>query len=521
MWEWARRNLARLRGNTTPPAQPAAPATPPAKKPKPRLKNDIPRPRAKYDAAQRDTENDKLWRDADGLSARAANDPGTRAKLRNRSRYEEANNGYVGGLVNGRANDTIGCGPRLQLTIPPTDDSDEAIDAAADLARQVELLYLEWSEAIGYPDKLWLMDATETRDGEVFALYVSNPALDGMPQLDFVPLEADQVTSPDQRPDQPVDGIRLDALGNPAAYDVLDRHPGDSGLMSLTPLSYQTYPARQVVHLFHRKRPGQCRGVPPLTPGLPLFGQLRQLRASTLGAARLSAMLAAFLTQEHAPAGSGAEATEVDAMDQIPFAPNVLLTLGAGQGIETITPTQPGPNFKEFNSEVLTEAGRPINASRNISTGSSAEYNYSSGRLDHLPWQTGGRIRRDRWRRHLLDRTYREWLAEAQAIPGYLPAGLPDAKTWRVSWQWDGWPSIDPVKDATAAEIRLRSGQSTLERECAERGDDWEEVMQQQAREMRKRKRLGLPVPGAAPMPAATMPAEQKPNDEQGGVEDV
>lgn len=53
---------------------------------------------AKYDAANTTLDNIKHWSRADGLSASAANSPDVRRILRNRSRYEVANNSYARGI---------------------------------------------------------------------------------------------------------------------------------------------------------------------------------------------------------------------------------------------------------------------------------------------------------------------------------------------------------------------------------------------------------------------------------------
>jgi lambda family phage portal protein len=55
-----------------------------------------------------------------------------------------------------------------------------------------------------------------------------------------------------------------------------------------------------------------------------------------------------------------------------------------------------------------------------------------------------------------------------------------------------GW--VDPEKEANGAGIRMENGLSTLERECAEQGLDWQEVLQQRARERAEMQRLGLPL---------------------------
>lgn len=476
---------------------------------------------SRFDAAQTTDENKNHWAAADALSANAANSPDVRYKLRNRSRYETQNNGYAKGLNVGRANDTIGTGPRLQLTLPermydPDFQRVTAVPSATDLARAVEQKWQDWCDLIGLTDDLHVMDRSETREGETIAVMITNPALpESGPQLDLALVEADQLCSPDLNPMDPywVDGIKFDAAGNPVSYDILRRHPGDTFVWG-SPLECDRYPAHRVIHLFDRDRAGQARGIPALTPGLPLFAQLRRFTLASLGAAELAAMIAGVIENDNAPPVDGdEEAPEFEAMDAVPFARNALLTLPAGQKAHAFKSEQPVPGFKEFKGEILTEAGRGVNAPRNVSTGSSAEYNYSSGRLDHLPYQTSIKIRRDRFRRHVLNRVFAVWLAEAVLIQGYLPEGLPPVSTWRWKWQWDGFASIDPVKDALANEIKLASGQTTLDDVCAEQGKDWEELLEQQAREMRKRRELGLPDPNAKQAGAAA-PNEDAEDDD-------
>lgn len=55
--------------------------------------------RAKYDSALTTDNNRRHWSNADGLSASAANGPEVRRILRNRARYEVANNSYARGII--------------------------------------------------------------------------------------------------------------------------------------------------------------------------------------------------------------------------------------------------------------------------------------------------------------------------------------------------------------------------------------------------------------------------------------
>jgi len=71
--------------------------------------------RAKFDSAQTNADNRRHWANADGLSADAAASPAVRQTLRNRARYEVANNSYARGIVLTLANDVTGTGPRLPM----------------------------------------------------------------------------------------------------------------------------------------------------------------------------------------------------------------------------------------------------------------------------------------------------------------------------------------------------------------------------------------------------------------------
>ena len=73
------------------------------------------RTRARYDAAQTTRRNAEHWKWADSFNADQSNSPEVREKLRNRARYEVANNPWLSGLIFQVASDLIGVMPRLQI----------------------------------------------------------------------------------------------------------------------------------------------------------------------------------------------------------------------------------------------------------------------------------------------------------------------------------------------------------------------------------------------------------------------
>jgi len=141
--------------------------------------------RARFDAAQTTAENARHWAMADAMSADGAGSADVRRKLRQRSRYEVANNSYAKGIVLTIANDCIGTGPRLQLL---ADDGQ--------INRQIETAFAEWSEAVNLAAKLRTMRMAKSTDGETFAVLTANPMIDSPVKLDVQLVEADRVASP-------------------------------------------------------------------------------------------------------------------------------------------------------------------------------------------------------------------------------------------------------------------------------------------------------------------------------------
>jgi capsid protein len=65
---------------------------------------------------------------------------------------------------------------------------------------------------------------------------------------------------------------------------------------------------------------------------------------------------------------------------------------------------------------------------------------------------------------------------------------------WSHQWFFEGWEHVDPVKEATAAQIRLQAGIDTLSDIWGERGSDWEDKLEQIARERARMRELGISV---------------------------
>ena len=444
--------------------------------------------KARFDAAQTTADNHRHWAAADHLSADMEASPEVRRTLRQRSRYEVSNNSYAKGLVQMLANDTIGTGPRLQMLSGDETFNDE-----------VETAFSKWADAVHLPAKLRTMRMARCQDGEAFGVLVTNPKVRHEVKLDLMLVEADRISGDLKwvEDDRSVDGITFDQWGNPLSYRVLKYHPGDIRYMPGD--EAVRVPSDYMIHIFRQDRPGLHRGVPELTAALPLFAQLRRYNLAVLSAAEAAADFAAILYTDAPPNG---ESDEVEPMDSIPLERNMMLTVPAGWKMGQLDPKQPAANHSEFVKIILSEIARCAVTTYGTLAGDFSGHNYASGRLDNQIYHKSILVDRSFWESEVLNRIFEVWFREYQLTT------MQPFMTERHTWFWDGFPHVDPSKEASAQEKRLSNNTTTLAAECAKDGRDYMAVLHQRAKEIKLMKQLGIPVAGEEPAETPTEPED-------------
>lgn len=434
---------------------------------------------AAYDAARGDVDNNKHWRYADDLSATAANTYEIRKTLRKRARYEcLQSNSFANGIVKTLANDTISTGPRLQVQL-----------ADKNLSKQIESKFHQWAKSIHLQRKLRTARLAQIVDGEVFMIRINNPKTRCRVQLDIQLIEADQVSTPGWIEGMPgrVDGIIFDRFSNPTIYHVLKQHPGD--MWVLNSFEKEDIFAEDMIHLFRRVRPGQARGIPEVTPALPLFADLRRYTYATIKAAEIAADFAAVIQT-----AANAYDSTTDAV--LPFSTTtidrgMMTALPNGYQMAQFRPEQPTSTYEGFRDAILTEIARCLHMPFNKTLGSSASYNYSSAKMDDQTYWHDVKITRDEWEQDCFDRIFEWWLDEALMVPGYLP---PIAVYEEIphKWTWPPRESINPLDDANVAISLIKEGLMTEAQYLAMNNIDPDTFYQQMEEQVERRKRWGM-----------------------------
>lgn len=436
---------------------------------------------AAYESAKTTDENERYWANADFLSPVAAGNAAVRTLLRSRARYEVANNSYATGMMQTLAYDIVGTGPRLQMG-----------------NEQLERDWATWCRETRLCERLRTAVLAKKTDGEVVGQLQTNRALRTPAKLQLVLFEADRLATPDMTYEDEqlaVDGIRFDRWGNPVEYHILRSHPGSQTLSAL-PTDYDKVPASKIVHWYREDRPGQRRGIPELTPALSLFANLRRYTMATIAAAETAASFAAVMyTDQPVDVGS---LDEADWFSAIPIEYRSMLTLPDGWKMGQFQAQHPTSTHREFQRQVVAEMARCLCMPYNIAAGDSSEYNYASGRLDHLTYWQAVDVERSHLRDAIIEPVFAAWMREHLAAKSGLSVGDIDVAAYPHTWIWPMRMSADPLKDAQAMQILFSLGLEVDEDYWIRTGRDPDEQRAKLQSSIERRAEINAPIPGVA-----------------------
>lgn len=330
-------------------------------------------------------------------------------------------------------------------------------------------------------------------------------------------------------------GVEHDAMGAPVGYHIRTALPSDmrfgADVCTWRRVAKETPWGRaQVIHLFEPERPGQTRGKAGIVAGLAKAKMLEKFQNVSLEAAIVNAMYAAVIESEfnytqvaEAMGGEnpvGMATSVLGAQAGFHEAAPVKLDgvkiphLYPGESLKFMPANHPGPNYAEFEKSTLRHMAAGLGISYEQLARDYSETNYSGARAGMIEAWKFFSARRKQVAGRFGTAIYALWLEEAiDRGDVELPPGSPDfytAKTaWcRCDWIGPGKGHIDPLKEAKADQLEMQMGTLTLEQACAERGQDWEETLEQIAREKARMKALGIDL--TAPVESKKMPPDDE-----------
>lgn len=439
--------------------------------------------------------------------------------LRSRSR-DLARNAPIGGAaINTVVSNVIGTGLSMQSN-PDAKYLGWSDEQANDWKREIEAEWLLWCNSLecdaSRSNNFYGLQALALRSmlesGDVLALTAAikrnNPY-----SLSIQLIEADRLANKDHGRDtqNKISGVTLDSNGSAVKYDFTKQHPGAVSRSFLEWVEVDAYGKngrKNVLHLFEKRRPGQVRGVPYLSPVIEHLKQLARYSEAELQAAVVSAALAIFVKMdaeafstlfdgeassqyiENANKWDASVPTDLDGHGK---AVNLL----PGESIEVPNLGRPNANYDPFFLSMLKQIGPALEIPFEVLVKHFSS-SYSASRAALLDFWRIVRVRRDFMATHFCEPIKELWFEEGVALgriraPGFFSdARIRQAYT-RVSWIGDSPGSIDPEKEVNAARERINLGISTREKESiAYDGGDWEANHTQLAKEQQMRESDGL-----------------------------
>jgi len=274
---------------------------------------------------------------------------------------------------------------------------------------------------------------------------------------------------------------------------------------------------QKILHVFEPTSDGQTRGANQFLSVMSRLKMLDKFQSTQLQTAIVNAMYAAVIESELSSEkafeiiGGSKDATKdlatlMNIQQQYHQGANIKLNgakiphLMPGEELKLLKPGNTAAGFAEFESAVLRHVASGLNVSYEQLAKDYSKTNYSSARASMMEsWRYFmGR------RKTIADRyatmIYSLWLEEVfDRGMVKLPKGAKsfyEAKSaWcSVKWIGAGRLQIDGLKEVKEALLRIEGGLSTYEKECALMGEDYQELFNQQVREMKERKEKGLPL---------------------------
>jgi len=315
-------------------------------------------------------------------------------------------------------------------------------------------------------------------------------------------------------------GVEMDRMGAPTAYHFRSALQSDSRFAGSNTYDWKRveretrWGRQKVIHLFEQKRPGQSVGISSMAPIIANSFKRGKLQDVSMDAAILNSMYAAILKtdMDYARAADTLGAGEVpdytEAMLKsgnefygdrgVQMNGTKVLRLFPGDDFSFTTSDHPGPNFVEFERSFLRDLAAGWNMTYEQLARDYTQTNYSGARAGLMESWKHMMAQRQLSPAKLASSIFALWLEEAiDKGEIELPPGAPDfyeAKAAYCKCRWIGPPKgqIDPLKESKADELEMDMGTLTFEDACASRGLDWEEQLEQIARETKRKNELGL-----------------------------
>jgi len=304
-------------------------------------------------------------------------------------------------------------------------------------------------------------------------------------------------------------GVEVDGNNRVVAYHICSAYPNSSLYTKKVWKRVKAFGERtgtpNVLMIYETERAEQYRGVPYLAPVIEALKQLTRYSEAEMMAAVINGFFTVFITSQKGTSEMVFTGV-VDEEDRISdsdagyeIGSGMVNILEPGEDVKIADAKRPSKNFDAFVTSLAKYVGAALEIPMELLVKNFVS-SYSASRAALLEAWKAFRMKRSWLVSDFCQPVYEAFLAEAAAsgrlkAPGFFLDPSVRAAYCRAQWNGPAQGMIDPVKEADAAERRIRIGVSTRQRETIEMtGGDFGSNVAELAREEQMMRDAGLPV---------------------------
>lgn len=289
-------------------------------------------------------------------------------------------------------------------------------------------------------------------------------------------------------------GAELDSEGKTVAYHVLKGGTGATVANGLAAPTSERIDAKDMGHLYAEEDIDQILGTPWLGAALLTMDDRRHYEASELTAAEMGSCFVAGYRRSRGKTGgiglpnpdSNLDLTDADGNAISRIQPGMFLDLGTDGEFQSINPNRPNSGAEAFIAHLIRSEGVSVPGVKSSTlTGDYRNSSFSSERsADNDVWPELEDLQ-DFFSSGFCQPIYEEVVKTAVAsglfddVPGFSAQDFNERMRDYLNSQWQGPVprSINPVDDADAARERVKNANSSPQREAAQIGRDWRQII--------------------------------------------
>jgi capsid protein len=393
------------------------------------------------------------------------------------------------GLIQTHVNNVVGSGPRIQFKTKDTAWNMRAEKHFNRWGRNCDIRgVLDWGRYVRMIERRTIVD------GDVGVILSRGQKLQG--------IESDRIANPPDKNSNARDwvhGVNVNEILKPLAYGIYSRGNANN------------CQSRSSSDFIDPDRFDQVRGLSALISAINDLQDSRETLEVVKGSIKLENLIALIFKMKQTsdstfnPLGDitnfdiNNAAGNTEQRKEVQIGPGVnTIEVGPDEDVTALEKKTPGNMFNDWMMFQIRLAGLALDMPLEIAFLFFTRGSFSSLKGSIGQYHASVRVRRTRLENQVLNRiaewqimgSIKRWrIEEAKGVPlgeriGLEPPEGDEINPRMFGWQWDMLPFLEPDKQIKADVEEYKAGATTLQDINGKRGKDWEDVMEQRAREV-------------------------------------